>query len=289
MDLVGSSTPSFSKQRLSGSAPERDRAMLDYISSETTLRGVVLSGGDIANVELERLEHFVGELLEIDHVRDVRLASKALGSLPQHFLRPDVLAVLERIATKAGSRGVELSLHTHINHINGVSETVQSASRAVREAGITQIRNQAVLLRDVNDDLVTMLDLCFGLLDNVGITPYYVYMCDMIPNAEHWRTSLADAQELQTAIQGYLPGFGTPRVVCDVPRAGKRGVHEASAYDRVMGISRWRKAFATPLEDGELPERLFDYYDPMHSLPDEGRERWTELLSREGLLAVERT
>ena len=35
------------------------------------------------------------------------------------------------------------------------------------------------------------------LLDHAKIMPYYFYMCDMIPNAEHWRTSVAEAQELQ--------------------------------------------------------------------------------------------
>jgi hypothetical protein len=38
-------------------------------------------------------------------------------------------------------------------------------------------------------------------------------MCDMIPNAEHWRVSVWEAQELQHPIMGYLPGYATPRIV----------------------------------------------------------------------------
>ena len=52
-------------------------------------------------------------------------------------------------------------------------------------------------------------------------------MCDMIPNAEHWRTSVAEAQALQYGLLGYMPGFATPRMVCDVPFVGKRWVHMA--------------------------------------------------------------
>ena len=48
------------------------------------------------------------------------------------------------------------------------------------------------------------------LLDHAKIMPYYFYMCDMIPNAEHWRTSVGEAQDLQYAILGYMPGFATP-------------------------------------------------------------------------------
>nr|WP_267284167.1 hypothetical protein [Amycolatopsis japonica] len=31
-----------------------------------------------------------------------------------------------------------------------------------------------------------------------------------------------EAQELQQAIMGYLPGYATPRIVYDVPYVGKR-------------------------------------------------------------------
>ena len=53
----------------------------------------------------------------------------------------------------------------------------------------------------------------------------------MIPFAEHWRISVADAQRLQHHIMGYLPGFATPRIVCDVPFVGKRWVHQLASYD----------------------------------------------------------
>ena len=45
------------------------------------------------------------------------------------------------------------------------------------------------------------------------------------------------AQDLQHGLMGYLPGFATPRIVCDVPFVGKRWVHQEHAYDRVRGIS----------------------------------------------------
>ena len=85
------------------------------------------------------------------------------------------------------------------------------------DAGVRDVRNQGVILNGVNADPHALLDLCFRLLDGAQILPYYFYMCDMIPAAEHWRISVADAQRLQHHIMGYLPGFATPRIVCDVP------------------------------------------------------------------------
>ena len=118
------------------------------------------------------------------------------------------------------------------------------------------VRNQGVLLEGVNATSTDLLDLSFTLLDGAGIMPYYFYMCDMIPNAEHWRVPLAKAQELQHAIMGYLPGFATPRIVCDVPFVGKRWVHQVHTYDQVLGISEWTKNYRTGIEfdDPERPD-----------------------------------
>jgi lysine 2,3-aminomutase len=85
--------------------------------------------------------------------------------------------------------------------------------------------------------------------------PYYFYMCDMIPFSEHWRVSVADAQRLQHHIMGYLPGFATPRIVCDVPFVGKRWVHQLADYDKELGISYWTKNYRTSIEATD-PEAL---------------------------------
>ena len=112
---------------------------------------------------------------------------------------------------------------------------VAKASKAMFDAGVRDVRNQGVLLNGVNADPHALLDLCFRLLDGAQILPYYFYMCDMIPNAEHWRISVADAQRLQHHIMGYLPGFATPRIVCDVPFVGKRWVHQVVVLRRGPG------------------------------------------------------
>jgi lysine 2,3-aminomutase len=103
-------------------------------------------------------------------------------------------------------------------------------------------------------------------------------MCDMIPNSEHWRLPLHEAQRLQHDIMGYLPGFATPRIVCDVPFVGKRWVHQAADYDRERGISYWTKNYRTGIEseDQDALTRRYEYYDPIDTLPESGRAWWRE-------------
>jgi lysine 2,3-aminomutase len=89
---------------------------------------------------------------------------------------------------------------------------------------------------------------------------------------------VAEAQQLQHDIMGYLPGFATPRIVCDVPFVGKRWVHQVAEYDREHGISYWTKNYRTGIElsDPYALERRYEYYDPVYTLPESGQEWWRQ-------------
>ena len=287
MDLVGTSTPQVAKTRLALRSADRQEAMLDYLKRTPSVRDVVVSGGDVANVPWPRLESFLFRLLEVDSVRDIRLATKAVVGLPQHWLQPEVRAGVARVASTAAARSVNLAVHTHANHAASVTLLVAEAARALLDAGVRDVRNQGVLMRGVNATGTDLLDLCFALQDEANILPYYFYMCDMIPNAEHWRVSVACAQELQDSIMGWLPGYATPRIVCDVPFVGKRWVHMVGEYDRELGLSRWDKKYRIEADleaDAEnagtenvaAAEHGGVYYDPIHSLPEAGRRWWSE-------------
>ncbi len=274
MDLVGRSTAIANKRKLELSPAARIQKMLGYIRSNPSVRDVVLSGGDLANLPWHQIEQCLMHLLEMPNVRDIRISSKALVGLPQYWLQADLLNGIHRVGKIARQRGVSISIHTHANHINSLTPLVAAAVNSVLDAGIREVRNQGVLLEGVNSEASDLLDLCFGLIDAASITPYYFYMCDIIPFSEHWRIPLSRAQVLQHDILGYLPGYATPRIVCDVPLAGKRWVHQVSSYDREKGISYWTKAYATPLDGPDALTRHYVYFDPIHTLPEAGRAWW---------------
>ena len=86
---------------------------------------------------------------------------------------------------------------------------------------------------------------------------------------------------------GWLPGYATPRIVCDVPYVGKRWVHMVGEYDRELGLSRWDKKYRIEAdleadtenagtENVAAAEHGGVYYDPIHSLPEAGRRWWSE-------------
>ena len=122
------------------------------------------------------------------------------------------------------------------------------------------------------------------LLDHAKIMPYYFYMCDMIPNAEHWRTSVGGGAGPAVRAAGlHARASRRPRMVCDVPFVGQAlGPHADQDYDRVQGHLDL---------DEELPDRdrvrrprgavtrEYHYYDPIYTLPEEGQAWWREQIA----------
>ncbi|RMG17262.1 MAG: lysine 2,3-aminomutase [Deltaproteobacteria bacterium] len=284
MDLVGNDVPQVKKTRFTLKPASRYEAMLEYIRNTPMIRDVVVSGGDVANLPIDRLVDFVSRLMEIPHIRDIRLASKGMAGIPQHFLQDEVLRGLETLAKKAREHDVDIALHTHINAAQQVTPLVAKVAEKLLDMGFRDVRNQGVLLRGTNTTPEQLLELCFRLLDDGNIMPYYFYMCDMIPNSEHWRLAVHEAQKLQHDIMGYLPGYATPRLLCDVPFVGKRWVHQTDAYDRTRGISYWTKNYRTLVErdDPEALTRQYPYYDPVYTLPEEGQAYWRERVQEAG-------
>ena len=101
MDLVGNDTLQVLKYKFEIKQNERWDQMLDYLRRTPQVRDVVVSGGDMANVPIKRLEDFVMKLLDIENIRDIRLATKGLMGIPQHFLQDDVKQAFGRMGSRA--------------------------------------------------------------------------------------------------------------------------------------------------------------------------------------------
>ena len=147
--------------------------------------------------------------------------------------------------------------------------------RRLHEQGIF-VRNQAVLLRGVNDDAMTLRSLIKGL-GRINIHPYYVYLCDMVKATEHFRLPLRTAQRLEKEVRGVTAGFNTPLFIVDTP-SGKRDVHSAEFHDAEYGVS----GFISPAVTGGL---MRYYFDPIRSLDHAAAKTWASAGAREAILA----
>src|SRR2546427_436179 len=78
---------------------------------------------------------------------------------------------------------------------------------------------QTVLLKGVNDDPEVMKRLMQKLLA-ARVRPYYIYMCDQVAGAEHFRTTVEKGLEIIRALRGWTSGLAVPHFVIDAPGGG---------------------------------------------------------------------
>ncbi len=81
------------------------------------------------------------------------------------------------------------------------------------------VNNHTVLLKGVNDDLETMRNLMRGLL-RIKVRPYYLFHCDPVIGAGHFRTSVWKGLEIMEGLRGHMSGLGIPTYVVDSPHGG---------------------------------------------------------------------
>lgn len=162
---VGADTDKLTKASLKPTRKRWEEAFA-YIESKEELQDIVVSGGDSFYLQPEHIAMIGERLISMDNIKRFRFASKGLAVSPGRFLdRNDPwIDALIMVSNKAKKAGKAMALHTHFNHPNEISWISRMACRKLFEAGV-MVRNQAVLLRGVNDDVDTMSRLIRDLAD----------------------------------------------------------------------------------------------------------------------------
>ncbi|KAK8049129.1 hypothetical protein PG994_010859 [Apiospora phragmitis] len=259
---VGADTSEVSKQQMKPTL-KRWEAAFKYIEDTPQITDIVVSGGDAYYLSPEQLAYIGERLIKIPNVKKFRIASKGLGVAPNRILDPndqwsDALLWIHRLALKAGKRA---ALHTHINHPDEISWMTEQACRKLIEGGLT-VRNQSVLLRGINDNVETISKLIRALAEDLRISPYYVYQCDMVRKVEHLRTPLQAIMDIEAKIRGSIAGFDMPQFIVDLPQGGgKRLAGNYLSYDRDTGVSRFMAPAVSG--DGTKDSKVYEYYDPL--------------------------
>ncbi|SCX22985.1 L-lysine 2,3-aminomutase [Agrobacterium sp. DSM 25558] len=274
---VGTDTDQVVKVHLSVDR-ERWKAAFDYIAKQPELEDIVISGGDAFRLKPEQLRIIGHALLDMPHVRRIRFATKGLAVQPMKILR-DVawVSALTEVAERGRRLHKEVCIHTHFNHPSEVTGITEDASALLFERGIP-IRNQAVLLRDVNDDVGSMIELG-RRLGALNIHPYYVYLGDLVKGTEDLRTTISKGITMEKAVRGSTAGFNTPTFVVDTPGGGgKRDVHSFEYYDPEYGIAVYT---APSVRRG----KLFISVDPLRDLQPAVQQVWRDAPARAELLS----
>jgi lysine 2,3-aminomutase len=215
-------------------APSRDdQRMIEYVASHPEIHDCILSGGDALMLSEGKLRWFLTQLAAIEHVDVIRVGTRVPVTLPQKLFDPRLIDVLRETG--------KVWVQTHFNHPREITPEAARGCRNLINAGMP-INNHAVLLKGVNDSVDTMRALMRGLL-RIKVRPYYLFHCDPVVGAGHFRTTVWKGLEIMEGLRGHMSGLGVPTYVIDgLHGAGKIPVmpnYLVSASDQAVVLRNY--------------------------------------------------
>ncbi len=199
--IVGDPSATFSRQDF--------EAQIDYLKKTPQVRDVLLSGGDPLTLAPKLLEELLSRLREIPHIEIIRIGSRVPVFMPQR-VTPELCDMLQKYHP--------LWMNIHVNHPNEISAELAEATDRLTRAGIP-LGNQSVLLAGVNDCVHIQRKLVQDLV-RIRVRPYYLYQCDLVEGAGHFRTPVAKGIEIIEGLRGHTSGYAVPTFVVDAPGGG---------------------------------------------------------------------
>jgi lysine 2,3-aminomutase len=199
--MVGDPGQTFNRQEF--------EMQIEYLKHTPQVRDVLLSGGDPLVLAPKILEELLTRLREIPHIEIVRIGSRVPVFMP--------MRVTEELCEML-AKFHPLWLNIHVNHPNEITKELAEACDRMCRAGIP-LGNQSVLLAGINDCVHLQRELV-QMLVRIRVRPYYLYICDLVEGAGHFRTPVAKGIEIIEALRGHTSGFAVPQFIIDGPGGG---------------------------------------------------------------------
>lgn len=199
--IVGDPTATFSRKDFD--------AQIEYLKNTPQVRDVLLSGGDPLVLAPRLLDEILGRLREIPHIEIIRIGSRVPVFMPMR---------VDQALTDTLAKYHPLWMNIHVNHPNEITRELAEACDRLTRAGIP-LGNQSVLLAGVNDCPHIQRQLVQDLV-RIRVRPYYLYQCDLVEGAGHFRTPVGKGVEIMEALRGHTSGYSIPTYVVDAPGGG---------------------------------------------------------------------
>ncbi|HSQ17995.1 MAG TPA: lysine 2,3-aminomutase [Anaerolineales bacterium] len=199
--IVGDPSATFSRAEF--------EMQLEYLKRTPQVRDVLLSGGDPLVLAPKILEEILTRLREIPHIEIVRIGSRVPVFMPMR-ITPELTDMLQKFHP--------LWMNIHVNTPNEITAELAEACDRLTRAGIP-LGNQAVLMAGINDNVHVQRDLVQKLV-RIRVRPYYMYQCDLVEGAGHFRTPIAKGIEIMEGLRGHTSGYAVHQYIIDAPGGG---------------------------------------------------------------------
>jgi len=183
----------YKKSRVMRNKPNMTYSEIDLATEEIKkmdqVRGALITGGD-PMMDVKKLIYLLDKLTNLENINEIRIGTRSLLTMPEVFTDE----ICEKLASynikdfNHPEKSQDFSINVHFNHPDELAPEVLQACQKLVSRGI-KLRNQAVLLKGINDSIETMGTL-FKLLLRNGIIPYYMNHCMPVEGSDYLRTSV---------------------------------------------------------------------------------------------------
>ncbi len=209
-----------------------------YVENHREVKEILLTGGDMFTLSDERLDHLLSTFKAHAPSVILRLCTRAVAVYPERFT-DSLFSIIRKNQT-----GAPFYLMTQFNHPAELTEDAVRAVNGFLDLGIPAM-NQTVLLRGVNDDADTLIELCNRLLYN-RIKPYYLFQGDLVRGTQHLRVPVEKGLEIEKKMRTELSGLGMPQYTIDLPDGGGKVI---LTENHLIGKEGREYIFTTPEGD----------------------------------------
>lgn len=234
--------------------------LVSYLAEHIEVTDLLLTGGDPLWMDNAHLARYLTALVrpELDHVRNIRVGTKALAYDPGRFLGDDGEGLI-RILTSLLEAGKNIALMAHFTHPRELETGyVHAAVEKLRSAGVV-IRTQAPVVRHINDNPTVWADMWRKQV-YLGMVPYYMFV-ERDTGAQHYfSVPIADAarifREAFSCVSGLVKTVRGPVMSTEI---GK--VHVLGAI-RTEGKRKFVLSFIQCIDPGLVNVPFLADYDP---------------------------
>ena len=183
---------------------------LDYLRSHPEISEIIFTGGDPFTLSNEKILFYLKAFAKISSIKDIRFHSRYPVIMPERF-DEGLLSIL----TESSSSFRTLSLAIHINHASEVDDLARATIKTLSALPV-QLLSQTVLLKGVNDEASTLMEL-YQLLIELKVRPYYLHHPDRVKGGMHFYLPLEQGRRIYASLRSQLPGWALPQYVIDLP------------------------------------------------------------------------
>jgi len=209
------------------------RAAVRHVENSPAIKEIVITGGD-PFMNRTNMAAAIDNLMTVDHVQTLRLATRSVAYYPDLFLENEgaYLKYLFQKNMELQQNGKRMEVATHFIHPDEVSpESLEIISDLVKNGIAVYI--QTPFLNGCNDTGPELVKL-FNLLRGAGAELHYIYIpCSPIHgNSIYWK-ALSAGIHMATHLRAHLTDRAMPRI-CTATPIGKMDWHTSGwAVERV--------------------------------------------------------